>query len=138
MGEWAFLEYLVGSEQRRHDQARGYSRRPGPRPREGTELVDPVLEPAHARLLRAVGAAEDAPVGLDAVANHPATAVLARRGETVDRALEAVERVGRAGHRDVEGLVVFVSAHFTPGHRGSFRRSIARIPRNPVPSQAPR
>lgn len=40
-----------------------------------------------------VGAAVDGAVGLNAVADNPATAVLAGRGKRVDGAFEAVEHV---------------------------------------------
>jgi len=47
-----------------------------------------------ALLLGAVGAAEDAAVGLDAVADDPAAAVVAGGYDGMDGAFEAVEGVG--------------------------------------------
>src|SRR5207244_2101390 len=61
----------------------------------------------------AVGAAIDAPFLLHAVADDAAIAVGASRREGLDGALEAVERVRGASHRDLKGLVVLVSAHLT-------------------------
>src|SRR5207253_8576276 len=80
----------------------------------------PIPELLHAGGVSAVGAAIDAPVLLDAVADDAALAVGASRREGLDGALEAVERVRGASHRDLEGLVVLVSAHLTAsgGHRG--------------------
>jgi hypothetical protein len=49
-----------------------------------------------ARVARTVGAAVDLPVRLDAVPDYSAVAVGTTRGERLDRALEAVESVGRA------------------------------------------
>src|SRR6185295_12663816 len=40
----------------------------------------------------------------------------AHRRERVDRALEAVERVGFSGDHDLEALVVVVTADFAAGH----------------------
>ena len=62
------------------------------------------LRPGHAR---AVGAAEEPAVGLDAVADHLHPAVLADRGERVDGALEDVTGVRISPrHTDVERLKV--------------------------------
>src|SRR5258708_3128571 len=58
-------------------------------------------------------AAKDAARGLDAVADHPATAVRTARSERFDRALERLERVRFAAQRYLEGLVVFVPAGLT-------------------------
>ena len=72
-----------------------------------TRVSDAVGEPGSSGHARAVGAAVEAAVRLDAVADHLASAVLAGRGERVDRALEAIEcmRVA-AGHPNLEGFVV--------------------------------
>jgi hypothetical protein len=69
-----------------------------------------------AAVLGAVGAAVDCAVGLDAMADHAAIAVLAARREGVDRALETVERVVVTVENDLEGLFVFVSANFAACH----------------------
>ena len=67
----------------------------------------PVGDPLGAGHARAVGAAVEVAVRLDAVADHPHPAVLARRGEGVDGALEAVEGARLAsGQGYLEGLVV--------------------------------
>jgi AraC-like DNA-binding protein len=65
----------------------------------------------------AVSAAEDAAIGLDAVTDHAATAVLAGRRQGVNRALEAVERVGLIAANDLKRLVVLVAANIASGHR---------------------
>jgi hypothetical protein len=53
-------------------------------------------------LSRAVGTAVERSLGLDTVANDLALAVLAHRGEPVNRALEAVKRMGVAGSDHLE------------------------------------
>ncbi len=63
-----------------------------------------------------MGTAEDPAVRLDAVSDDLAPAVLARRREGVNRALEAVERVRRALDSNLEGLVVVVSADLAARH----------------------
>src|SRR4051812_10279278 len=60
----------------------------------------------------AVSAAEHAIADLEAVADDAAVAMAALWGEGVDRALEGIEEVGFAAQRDLERLVVFVSANF--------------------------
>src|SRR5215210_5577131 len=71
-----------------------------------------------------MSAAVERAVCLDAVPNHPDPAILADRGERVDRTLEAVEGVRvPTGHRDGDRLVVIVAADFTLGHSSTpFRR----------------
>src|SRR5918997_339796 len=65
--------------------------------------------PGHAR---AVGAAVNRAVRLHAMADDPDATVLARRGERVNRALEAVEHVWLVvGHLYPERLVVLFSRH---------------------------
>src|SRR5437763_1731665 len=56
-------------------------------------------------------------VGLVAVSDHRAAAVLAPRRQGVDRAFEAVEHVARARDRDLNRLVVLVAADLTGRHR---------------------
>jgi hypothetical protein len=63
-----------------------------------------------------VGAAVEAAGSLHAVADHPATAVLADGRHLVDGALEAVEHMDRTRGVDLEGLVVVVAAHLTSRH----------------------
>src|SRR5579885_1717506 len=53
----------------------------------------------------------DHPVRLHAVADDPAVAMRARRCDHRDRALEAVERMRLAVHRDLERALVIVAAH---------------------------
>src|SRR5688572_33274693 len=77
----------------------------------------------------AMRAAVDHAVPFHAVADHRAAAVRTPRREKVDRALEAVERVGPPGEHDVEGLVVGVPAGCADSHRGQRarrRRTTAR------------
>jgi len=53
---------------------------------------------------------------LDAMAHDTQATVSADRGDRLDSTLEAVEDVGRAAHRDLKRLVVFVAAVFAPCH----------------------
>src|ERR1043165_3348177 len=69
------------------------------------------------RLARAIGAAVESVVGLDAVPDDLAPATGTDRGQFVNGALEAVERVARARRRDLEGQVIVVAADFTLRHR---------------------
>src|SRR5215475_12420620 len=75
-----------------------------------------VARPLNPRLARAVRAAEEAAVGLDAVTHDLAVTVLALRRHLVDRALEAVEHVPLAASQDLEGLVVVVAADGASAH----------------------
>ena len=75
-----------------------------------------ILHFADACLLGAVGAAVEGFVGLDAVADDLAATVRADRRQLVDRALEAIERVGHAGGHDLKGQMVVVAAHLAFGH----------------------
>ena len=47
---------------------------------------------------------------------NPASALVARRRQRVDRTLEAVEDVGRSAQRYLKGLVVVVTTNFTGFH----------------------
>src|SRR5262245_19537004 len=67
-------------------------------------------------LTRAIGAAIESVLGLDAVPDDPAAAVGADRGQFLNRAFEAVEDMLPAGRDHLEGQVIIVSAHFTFGH----------------------
>jgi hypothetical protein len=68
-------------------------------------------------LPRAVRAAVELAIRLDAVPDHAAPAVLALRREFVDRTLEAVERPASARTADFEALVVVVTADVAFRHR---------------------
>ncbi len=48
-----------------------------------------------------------------AVADNSAAAMLATWGESVDGALETIKVMGDSVHKDLERLVIFVSADFT-------------------------
>src|SRR5215204_4405274 len=77
----------------------------------------PVRNAFRACHARAVGAAVEGAVRLDAVPDHPDVAVLADRGERVDRTLEAVEGVGvSSGHTYLKGLIVLISTDLALGH----------------------
>jgi hypothetical protein len=47
------------------------------------------------------------------VPNHPASTMRAGRGQSVDRAFEAIENMGHAAHPDFKAFVVDVAAYFT-------------------------
>src|SRR3954469_7069882 len=76
-----------------------------------------VPDAARALDVRAVGAAVEGAVRLDPVADDLAAAVRADGSELVNGALEAVERVCRAGRDYLKGEVVLVAADFALGHR---------------------
>jgi len=63
--------------------------------------------------------AEEAAAHFDAMANDPASAVLANRGNGLNGALETVECVARAGRNQVKTLVVVISTNFTNWHSAS-------------------
>src|SRR6185436_328968 len=75
-----------------------------------------IAEPGDAGLTGAAHAAVERAAGLHAVPDDPAIAMLARRSEKVDRALEAVEGVALPVQDHVEGLVVLVAAALAPRH----------------------
>src|SRR5687768_5020924 len=50
------------------------------------------------------------------MSDDPAAAVVADRRELVDRALEAVERMGCPGGHDLEREIIVVPADLAPGH----------------------
>ena len=78
---------------------------------------DPVREAFRASHARAVGAAVEAAVGLDAVPDHLDVAVLAGGGKGMDRALETVECMRASISRTyLKSLVVVVSTDFALGH----------------------
>ena len=55
-----------------------------------------VLHIRHARLARAVCTAVERLIGFDAMTDYLASAVVANRGELLNRTLEAIERVSNA------------------------------------------
>jgi hypothetical protein len=61
-------------------------------------------------------AAEDFSLGFNAVPDNPAGTVRTNRGECVDRALEAVERVVLPANDNFKRLVIFVFANFACSH----------------------
>jgi len=77
---------------------------------------------AIARLVSSCGfacagrAAVEMAVDFYAVSDDFASTVLADWSHSVDGAFEAVEYVVHLCRDDLEGLVVFVAADFTPGH----------------------
>src|SRR6266705_2579061 len=81
-----------------------------------TRHLRAVAQRGCAFLLGAMGAAEDRVVLLDAVTDDADAAVIAGRRERMDRAFEAVERMGVSVHRHLERLVVIVAAGFASGH----------------------
>src|SRR5215204_6741797 len=60
--------------------------------------------------------AKEGALRFDAVADDPAPAVVADRRQLVDRALEAVEHMSRAGGDDLERQIVVVPAHLALRH----------------------
>src|SRR5262249_28038094 len=78
--------------------------------------ADPIAQTGDANGLRAMLAAEECAVLLEAVPDDADAAVLAGRRQRMDRALEAVEGVGGAVHGHLKRLVVVVSTSFTSGH----------------------
>jgi hypothetical protein len=67
----------------------------------------------------AVGAAEDLPVLLESVTEHPATAVAAHRCDSLGRTLEAIEGVCAPLVANFECLVVVVAAKVASRHRAA-------------------
>jgi hypothetical protein len=61
-------------------------------------------------------ATEDLAVGFHAVAEDPAVAVRTHRCQSVDRALEAIERVMLSGDDHLERFVIFILANFACTH----------------------
>jgi hypothetical protein len=67
-------------------------------------------------LARAIGAAIERVLGLDAVSDDLATAVSADGGKLLDRALKAVEDMLPARREYLEGHIIIVAANFTFSH----------------------
>jgi hypothetical protein len=85
--------------------------------------LDSVAQTLDTLALGAVVAAVERAALLEPVADDPDAAVLAGRRERVDRALEAVERVRFAVHRDLKCLVVLVTAGLAGRHGCTLRVS---------------
>jgi hypothetical protein len=64
-------------------------------------------------MLGAVGAAVEGAVGLDAMPDNLAAAVVAGRGQGVNRTLKTIEHVRLAGHNDLKSFVVNIATNFT-------------------------
>src|SRR5688572_24462592 len=77
---------------------------------------DTVVQTSDARALRTVLAAVEVAARLHAVPDDAHTAGIAARRQRLDRALEAVERMGLAIHPDLERLVVVVTAQLALRH----------------------
>jgi hypothetical protein len=77
---------------------------------------DSVASPGDPVLLSAVRTAEDAARSLDAMANHPASAMSASRCQGLNSAFKTIEGMGRAAQHYVEGFVVIIPACFANGH----------------------
>jgi hypothetical protein len=74
-----------------------------------------------ARRPRAVDAAEDLPVGFNAVSDDPALTMRANRRQRVYRALEAVEGVVFSANDYFKRFVVFIFTNFACSHTQIFR-----------------
>jgi hypothetical protein len=68
---------------------------------------------------RTVRTTVESAIGLETVPHDAAIAMLARRGQRMDRAFETVEGMGTSTLYDLEGLVVVVTADFADGHGSS-------------------
>jgi hypothetical protein len=73
----------------------------------------------------AVDAAEDPALFFDAVADDPAAAVRAGRGQRLYGALETIEYVRLTAQGNLEALVVVVSADFALSHINNSSRDVA-------------
>ena len=76
-------------------------------------VLNPVFQSLDAGQRRAIGAAVERSVALDAVANNLAAAVGALRRERMDCAFERIEGMSLSLHGHGERLVVIVAADFT-------------------------
>ena len=76
----------------------------------------PIAHLTRTRLARAMRAAENPRVLLDAVTDDAALTMRANRRESLNGAFEAVERPRSVVHDDLEAFVVVVSADFALGH----------------------
>jgi hypothetical protein len=78
-------------------------------------------------MLGAVLAAKDLAIGLDAVPDHAAIAVMTFRRERVNRTLETVERVRVAIDYDFKCLRIIVSTNFAACHDCFSRESAKKV-----------
>jgi hypothetical protein len=78
--------------------------------------LNAVLQLRFAGRTRAMNAAEDLSVGLNAVPDNPAIAMRANRRQRVDSALKAVEGVMFSINHNFKRLVIFVFANFACTH----------------------
>jgi hypothetical protein len=76
----------------------------------------------------AVGAAVVDSIGLNSMADDPASAVVTGRGEFEDRAFKAIKGVTDAAFDNFERFVVVVSADFTLCHEFSPPRNVGQHP----------
>ena len=77
-----------------------------------TIALHAVLDAGHANFAGAMSAAIEGAIGLDAMADDLAIAVLAFRGQGVNGAFEAIEIARNAVDENLDRLVVFVAATF--------------------------
>ena len=99
-----------------------FARRQGVGQRAIVDLSRSVVDHAARALLpRAMSAAVDDVIFLDAMPQDPATAMRTGRRKFLGRALETVERVALSCHRNREGLVVVVPANVASRHDVTFR-----------------
>jgi hypothetical protein len=73
---------------------------------------------ARSLLTRAVGAAEERPVGFHPMAYDLAAAMRAFRSHRLNCTFKAIEDVRLARRRNLEGFVIFISTGFTACHFG--------------------
>jgi hypothetical protein len=79
-------------------------------------LSDVVFRLSDSGFARAIGAAIERVIGLDAMPDDPTAALRADRGQLLDRAFEAVEDVLPARRDHLESQVIIVAANFTLSH----------------------
>jgi hypothetical protein len=79
--------------------------------------LNTIAQPFFAALPGTIGATKDSAAVFNAVADNFASAMITFRRHLLNRALEAVEDVRFVSERDLECLVIFVSAMFTFSHK---------------------
>src|SRR5215472_14403488 len=82
-------------------------------------LSSPIAHVSRGGEPRAVSTAEEAPADFHAMSDHLALAMLANRGDSLNRAFEAVERMLVPGRNQFKSFVVVVTANFTRRHFAS-------------------